>query len=160
MKKLILSLVLISSLVSCNNDTEETVNFYIDNNFDLLVESSDGTDLLDPSNSNSYNQKNLSIYYILNGEKKQTDYSIVLLENGETKQYALRVMQYNYASSDVITYIKWDETNTDVIKTNYKSGNNYVVCSKISYNDEVVYDQDNGIYATSPFGEKKIKVVK
>lgn len=164
MRNLILTIVIISSIVSCNSKNEnEPINYNIDTKIDILVKNSEGIDLLNPSNEYLFNLNNLKVYYILNGENKQTDFKILNLQegiNGATAKYSLRMFPNNYASNDVITYIKWNDIDIDTLKTNYKSGKNSVICSKVLYNNKVVYDPATGIYGTSQFGDRTIEITK
>ena len=140
MRRLIISLVAISSSISCNsNNTNRSGHFNIDTKIDILLKNSEGIDLLNPNNSNSYTASDISIYSILNGVNKPSDFIIIAPQNRETDKYIMRVFPYNYALTDVITYIKWNNNDIDTLKTNYKSGNNNTVCSKVWHNNRIVY---------------------
>lgn len=161
MKNLIFTIITIASLLSCsNNEAKEDEHFNLDLSINLLVKNSEGVDLLNPNIPNTYNTNNLSTYYILKGVTKQCDYTLIAPENGFTTKYDMRIFPYNYALNDVITYIKWNNTDIDTLKTNYEAGKNFVICTKVLYNNKVVYDQDNGSNTPSQYGSRTIEITK
>lgn len=155
MKNLIYHLLITITMLSCssedNNNGESS--YALSNNLDFKVKSDDGTDLLNPNNSNAYLEENIKIYYVKeNGDIEEIYYSNLDLprnfdivspaDSGEEEEYYMRVFLNSYMLENATTYIEWNETDTDTIKANYNSGNGYMLLSKAWYNNVLVFNRD------------------
>jgi len=146
MKPLTLMLISAMMLFSCQKEKE---SFIVDIGIEITVSDENGNDLLNPSNQNSFNEQNIKIYDLINGVVEEVYYpnydnprcfSIV------EKDGIYRMMlspNANEKDEFPVTYIKWNETDTDTIKCSISRGDNYVVCTKVWYNETLMWDGDN-----------------
>lgn len=156
--KYILQIILLISLLSCN---DKECCYDLVGHIDLKVVDSEGTDLLNPDNPDAYYEPKIEIKYLIEGEIVQGfngsfEHGCTFLfqeENTDTEDYILRVY-VNMAESEEypITYIEWDDQDTDTLKFHYNRGDNYTRWDRVWYNDV------EHIFNTS--GERIITVVK
>ncbi|MCK5762570.1 MAG: hypothetical protein KAH05_00475, partial [Clostridiales bacterium] len=148
MKKLLL-IASICLLFSCSKNSDAD---YIDVGIHLKLENSSGSDLLDPSVDNSYNNDNIKLFHLLNGTEQyylcgncdnQKGYYFFERDN----KYVMSVFTNIEVQQDgtyPITYIQWNETDRDTIQChiNRSKDGSYIFCNKVWYNDSLVYDNN------------------
>ncbi|MDR2839795.1 MAG: hypothetical protein LBV75_00795 [Paludibacter sp.] len=148
------------SLCACGDNEEPIIwGVYIDHGCTFRVQNSDGVDLLNPNNPNSYSKDSIEIYHVLNdGTVKlfyhqglDSPYGFGIGNYGE--QYLIGVMLNSLMkdTGDVTTYIKWNSTDIDTLYTTFISyrgnrdkptsqGTLYNVWDKIWYNNVLILD--------------------
>jgi hypothetical protein len=145
MKNLI-AILAILILTSCSNDDKKEDSFNLFNSILINLKDVQGNNLL---NTNNYSSNNFKIYYVNDGVV--SEFYQPNLDN--PKAYAvintavnLRMgLSLNHNDEDYpITYIKWNETDTDTIKVSYNKADNYKLLDKIWIND-VLTEPTNGI---------------
>lgn len=137
-----------SLLTSCNTDNNEQA--IVDTSIDISIKNIDDIDLLNPINENSFNESEIKIFYLINGET--IEYYEPELDSPKgfriyQHQSEYRISIYpNQVISEVfpITYVKWNESTTDTIKCEYDRKNNYIICNKVWFNDELKYSLSSG----------------
>jgi hypothetical protein len=148
MKNLILVAIMFVFMGSCSDDQKEGVN--IDIGFEIFVSSDKGVDLLNPELPDSFSDKEIMIYYLLDGEKvyqfdgryDNPDFFDIDVDNG---RYFLGLAP-NYSSSEKfpVTYIHWNDKDIDEIKCDYARSGASAVLIKIWFNGELLWDVANG----------------
>lgn len=153
MKNIIFLLITIL-IVSCSsNDNNNDNNYYnLDTNIIFTIKDSNGHDLLNPINPNAYLSETIKIYYLKeNGDIEEIynsnltaprNFSIITPENSGSDVYAFSLQPNTYIMENAVTYIEWNESETDTIKTNYRYGYNHTICNKVWYNDINVWTEN------------------
>lgn len=152
MRNLIFLLLMITLLVSCNsNDANNGKNFYaLETGLDFRVVSPEGIDLLNPNNENSFLTETIKIYYLIDGDVQEIynsnlslprNFKIVSPEDSGIEEYYMSIFLNNSVPEDAITYVEWNETDTDTIRANFNNGNNHSILTKAWYNEELVFDE-------------------
>jgi hypothetical protein len=143
-------------LISCSKkpDTMDVFNIYID----FKLENSSGSDLLDPTVNNSYNTENIKLFYLQNGVEQlylcgncdhQKGYYFFERDNDYVIRFSPN-FEIQQDGTDPITYIQWNETDRDTIQChiNRNEDGSYIFCTKVWYNDSLVYDNNGERYFT------------
>lgn len=143
MKYLILMFSFI--ILSCSENNPTPVNhFSVDAKLRIYLKDMDGMNLL---NSPNYQSANFRIYNEINGQpvevfNPQSDtprnFSI---DNSTNPISMVLYMNYLPTQPSAKTYVKWNETDTDTIKTSYIQNSSYAKCIAIWLNDELAWDQ-------------------
>ena len=113
----------------------------------MIVKNSEGIDLLNPNSSNNLNTNNIKLFYLKNGVSEEVynpsldlprNYMIYSQSDGI---YRIRIFPNDIQSEEFpITYIKWNETDTDTIKCKLKYTENTIVLEKVWFNEEFKLD--------------------
>ena len=153
MKNLIF-LLLVSILVfSCNsNDDNQGNNSFYNyaRGVQFRVSSTSGIDLLNPNNTGAYLEENIKTYNLIDGEVVEAYYanatnprgfSITSPEDSGDDKYRINVHVYNPELENVVTYIEWNETDTDTIKSNSVANGNSLVLTQAWYNNNLLIDE-------------------
>ena len=154
MKNLIHLSIIIVLMFSCSSDNNNTGNsaYALDRGVEFKVLSVDGVDLLNPENANAFLESNIKIYNLINNEIIEVfnenadyprDFRIVSPEDSGIDQYFIAIFINNPELENAITYIEWNETDTDTIKSNSVANGNSLVLTQAWYNDELIYDEDS-----------------
>lgn len=122
---------------------------------------------MDPDNPQAFDKKDIKLYYLINGEKQEVfdgrlnhPRNFFIFNRGEELKnsdgYGIRIFA-NISESDEfpITYVQWNEADTDTIKTKYRRTPNMIVLTKAWYNGKLVYDGE-----TNGNAEPYIQIVK
>ena len=150
--KAIITLLILTVFISCNkDDSNEKTTVFFDTSVEISAKNVNGEDLLNPNNPNAYKTENIKIYYLINGEKQEVndnkmDYprSFLVYQNGE--DFRIRIFKNNSKIEGLpITYIKWNENETDTIQTEYdRTYSNEPRMQKVWFNGELKWDIKNG----------------
>ncbi|NPA67323.1 MAG: hypothetical protein GXO50_01810 [Chlorobi bacterium] len=144
MKNLIY-LLLVMSLIACSKE-ENTEQFIIDTDIDISLKDDDGNDLLDPNNTDSYDENTIKIIYEVNGEQfefydEKLDAPKGFFIYQHENEYRLRLFpNISDIENYPVTYIKWNESDTDTIKCLIERKFNSEICRKVWFNDKVVWE--------------------
>lgn len=154
MNKFLIILVMFL-IISCSKNSESD---YIDIGIHLKLQDRSGNDLLDPNTNNSYNRDNIKLFHLIDGVeqyyfcgncdhpkgyyffKRDNRYVMSIYTNFEVQQ----------DGTDPITYIQWNETDRDTVQCHIKRNEDgsYIFCTKVWYNDVLVYDNNGERYFT------------
>jgi hypothetical protein len=136
-------------LGSCKEDITEGVN--LDTDLGISVFNREGMDLLDPQNPESYKEEEIKIYYLIDGVKvEQRDPMMdnprsFSLDKNDEKTLLLLYPNYTASEEFPVTFIQWNEADTDTLKCGYaRSGKSSVVLTKVWYNGKLMWDVESG----------------
>jgi len=141
--------------LSCSKNSGQD---YIDGGIHLKLENSSGSDLLDPNEGNTYNTEDIKLFYLQNGVEHlylcgncdhQKGYYIFKRDN----KFVISIftnIEVQQDGTDPITYIQWNENDRDTIQCHIKRNEDgsYIFCTKVWYNDSLVYDNNGERYFT------------
>lgn len=143
MKSLFFALIILMS-IGCSKEKEDDLCCTIISlGANISLKNSVGEDLLDPENPNAYKKGDIKIYHLINGVQKRAGRDDILYED-EDGIYRYVVM-VNYEGDDEypITYIDWNETDRDTIKSEIYQTSNQIRVIKIWYNDALMWDAED-----------------
>ncbi len=154
MKSIILTLLIMASILGCNSDDEQQFN--LDVGIEFSIKNSEGIDLLNPNNSESLNESEIKLFYLINGNVEEVfdpnmDSPRNFLIYKHESEYRIGISQ-NYSETEEfpITYIQWNNQDTDTLKCEYARTNRSIRQQKIWLNDELIWDASTN---TEPFYE-------
>jgi hypothetical protein len=138
----------ISLFTACESKDESKAAFSIDRAVKLSVKNHEGEDLLDPSNSNSYTEEDITVFYLVDGEKKKVFRPNLEISKGfkiynweNTPGYRMTIFPNDLSEDDIrTTYIQWSKNDLDTMKTKIERRENMVWCRKVWWNGEVRWD--------------------
>lgn len=145
-------MILFILIIGCNpNDDDTQYNAYhYGNALEFRVLDSSNNDLLDPDTPGAFDKKDIKLYYLVDGEKQEVfdgrlDHprNFAIYNRGEelnnSDGHIIRIVT-NISESDTIpiTYIQWNEKDTDTIKCEYVRTQNTIWILKAWYNDKLL----------------------
>lgn len=152
MKKLFLLFIVIW-LLNCsnhdNNETEQLPQFTFYAFAEFSITNSQNEDLLDPTSPNHISTENISLLYVINGLKQETYHPFISNPKKfyiykHQNEYRIRVfMNITETSEKPITYIQWNEMDTDTIETIYKRTNGSIIQQTIWLNGKKIWELGN-----------------
>lgn len=142
--------------ISCSENENDNIyyGYSISTSVRISIVDEQGTDLLDPNTPNYYNCSNVKISHLLNGEiveyhEGHLDYSEgYRIYNPEDLGFndtylfcVLATSAYGSESKNTnpITYIKWNDTDTDTLQCEYEITDYEIFCTKVWYNGNEVW---------------------
>lgn len=159
MKNLIYLITIIMGIFACNKEKNDDIHYNLDTDISITVISENGIDLLNSDNTDAFLEENIKIYYLVNGEMEEVydpnmdnprNFSINEPEVNGDKYWMELSLNIASDTTEVygITYIKWNDIDTDTIQCDYKSGNGYTIITKVLFNKKNVWEGDglNGRY--------------
>lgn len=143
-----LLLLLLVFLYSCNKD-DVSEHFNMEIGTGLYVVNELGEDLLNPEHPDAINFNTIELFYLIDGEQV-SPYNAnadcprgISLEkpNNDRDKYYL-CFAFNTKGKADITYttIKWNESDKDTFKVEFRRGDGFILTSKCWLNDELVWD--------------------
>lgn len=146
MKKVILLLVC-TFIFSCTKNDDSSYGGARATVAHFTLKNSQGVDLLDPSNPNSFKENDIRIYFLIDGTEKlmyntdldNPDY-ITISKKGDS--YTIEVlMNEGFTSSNAATtYIQWSPTERDEVKAEYLKGQGSILKRKVWLNNQLVWE--------------------
>jgi len=162
MKTILSILILAFVFNSCKK--EEPKGLTIDTHISIRVKNKSGMDLLNPSNPGAYLEQDIKIFYLINGVKVRIynvhypsfRYFYISEDAGSHGNFwmTLHLNDTPYVEYP-ITYIQWDENNTDTLKHDVYRTENLVSFKNIWLNDSMVWKSED--YAKGP---RNIEIIK
>lgn len=137
-------------LLSCSKDNNNVQSSSIDTGILIYLKDINGNNLL---NTTNYKENNIKMFYLINNEVKE--YYQSNLDNPRGFKFLVDDLPIRIALGPntteteefPITYIKWNETDTDTIKCHFRRevGNDgsLLQCDKIWFNNKFVWDMSN-----------------
>ena len=156
MKKTIFLLLASVLIISCSSDEDNNNNsaYALSTGVEFRVSSPTGIDLLDPANANAYLEESIKIYYLQNGAVNEVynsnlslsrNFDIVSPEDSGDSLYFMRIFLNNLEKENAITYIEWNEADSDTLRANFRTGKGYTFLSKTWFNDVLIFDENTTI---------------
>jgi hypothetical protein len=146
MKEFILILTLIS-LIACSKTDEKIPQVVLDVNFELSVFNSQNEDLLDPSTAYHFDTTEIKLFYreadgeILEVIDPQLDYPRHYRLYKHENEYRIDVgLNYSCIPDNSISYIQWNENDTDTIEAQFETSDGSVLMRKVWLNGSEIWD--------------------
>jgi hypothetical protein len=145
MKKIIIVLA-VFTLFSCNksNEVEEQFNIYAGIEFSVF--NSQNEDLLDTATANHIEASEIKLFYQVDGEIKEVfdanmqnprNFMIYKHEN----EYRIGVsLNHTETSDKPVTYIQWNENDTDTIEVIFNRTPNAIIQDRIWLNGNLIWE--------------------
>lgn len=150
-------------ILSCNSDDNKSNSqgFLFDGSVNIFLKNSQGENLI---NTATFNSNNYKIYYEINGQKTEVNNPLMDAPKGfyinqESNPISMRLylnVPPNENTTSTTTYIEWNNSDTDTLKTHFVKGDGYLVWAKLWLNDEVVWEEGS---STSNLG-REITIIK
>jgi hypothetical protein len=160
MKKTILFITAFLLLISCSNDKQCSCS-NIDIGVTIFLKDSQGVNLLNTAN---YNSDDFKVYYEIDGQKIEVNNPLLDASRGFVINDWTNPISMGVALNDVIadiptiTYIEWNNSDTDTLITTYERTENSVVWDRLWLNDELVWQP--GMPAIEGIPGRVITIVK
>lgn len=132
--------------MSCNSECGQN-NYNHAIGFEIHVKSSNGEDLLNPNSPNTLNTSNIKLYYLKNGISEEVynpnsdyprNFMIFMDQEG---LYRMRIFPNALKNEEFsVTYIKWNETDSDTVKCKFSFDCNATILQKVWFNDTLKLD--------------------
>lgn len=158
MKNLLIILT-VTTLLACSksDETNEIKQYYsFDANLEFSIFNSLNEDLLNPENTNHLNTSKFKVFYVINGEKQEVyesnlDYPRKFKIFKHENEYRIRIfLNYTDSAEKPITYIQWNESDTDTIEVSFNRIENVAVLQDIIWlNGEQIWVR--GDNTTDPY---------
>jgi len=140
--------------ISCSKD-ENTMGVHISTVVKISVVDKLNSDLLDSGTANYFESNNIKILHLVNSELQEyfeghldvsEGFSISPPNSlGFNKEYVFMLYGTSaYGSADLmpITYIQWNDMDTDTIQCQISRTNSSTVCTKVWFNGNEIWDID------------------
>ncbi len=143
--KSLLYLIIILFLVNCKSDNENQ-SVDIDTGLSISIVNNEGIDLLNPNDSSSIKEKNIKLFYLINGEKEEFFDADLDSPKGfgiykDVDSYKIDIMPYIGNSNQITTtFIELEKGVLDTIKCKIEKTENRVLCSKVWFNSELKWE--------------------
>jgi hypothetical protein len=162
MKTTFCILIIVLLLSSCK-EKQDSMSGFIDTNVEISVQDKAGNDLLNPSNQSAYLAQNIKIYYLIDGIKKEInqanlDFTKNFMIYEIDGKYQMRLFLNCSYESTSITYVQWNENDTDTFKTEILKNTNLVLITKLWYNDSMVWNAYD--YNYQNYKDRSVKIIK
>lgn len=145
MKHLLLILI-VTTMVSCSTSTNEENAYVLFNSIEFSVVNTAGEDLLDSNNPNSIDIDNIKLYHVIDNEvievyDSHLEHPRHFFVFEHENEYRIRVFQNTSENENrPITYIQWNETDTDTLQVEYDRTHNSLAQKKIWLNGEEIWN--------------------
>ena len=147
MKKL-LTILAITIFFSCDsNDEIDIFGYNYGDNVVFKIYNPQGEDLLDPATPNHMKESEMKLFYLVKGVKEEVyngflthSQNFVIRKSDNEKEYHITI----FLNSDVdksgkaITYIQWNEKDTDTIEATFYESKNYIFTKEVWLNGKLV----------------------
>ena len=150
MKNLIILAIIVLITISCSKEKEEPSTDFISVVFHFNILNKEREDLLNSNTANYYPADSMKLYYLINNEvievldtNMDSPRNIFLITT--CNPHRLGIASYDGLEGLIsendsvktgisITYLELDSTDTDTIKTEWESADNYFINKKVWYN--------------------------
>ncbi len=145
-------ILMVTTLISCSktDDMNEPHESYIGASITFSIFNAQHEDLLNPETPHHINRGNIKVYYVINGKSKEffkgnLDYPRGYMIGENKGIYGITIF-LNYAESESkpITYVQWNDKDTDTIKVSYRRAPGYIERDTIWLNGEQIWEFGDG----------------
>lgn len=160
MKRVNIFLLVIFLLVmaACSLGTEPSIDSTPQPGVDVALYFSDenGDDLLNPAHAEGWNEENIDIFYLIDGEKERVYHSNLdlpkrfkIVHGTEDRYYMLLWLSEHVEDEHTVTYVEFPNGETDTLKIHAEEKSNGVVrADKFWYNEELLFEKEEIEYAS------------
>jgi hypothetical protein len=134
-----------------SDDSNEIVYGYnIEVGLEFSVLNSQNEDLLNPENPNHLDVKKIKLFNVIDGEKKEIYNTFMENPRGfmiykHENEYRIKVaLNKTETSEKPITYIQWNDTDTDTIEVSIEQTQNSIIQDEIWLNGIHVWEMGDG----------------
>lgn len=155
-KHLMTLLVLALFLFSCDSESRNEEQMNLDVDVEFSIADTNGNDLLNPENENSYNHEAIKLFYKTDGVYQEFyDGNLDLPRNINIYQHtdtyrATIFLNHSASEEQPETLIQWNENNADTIKCEIYRTSSVERIDKVWLNNQLVWDSTNN---TAPYFE-------
>ena len=149
MRKIYILFVVILCISCNNNDGPENIQgVVLAENVDVYLKNSAGENIL---GTDKYPENSISIKYLIRGKEFGYGYNttgaildnprgffVEKLSEQETGKGMRIFLNADSSEEYPITYLRWNETETDILKAKYRRSNGSVILEKLWLNDVLV----------------------
>jgi len=146
MKKLTFLIAVVSLFACSKSDEMSPPGFNLNAFFEFSVFNSQENDLLDPATPEHYKEEEIKLFYEVDGEIIEVydpnmgaprNFRIYKLEN---ENRIVVYLNHTDTSEKPITYIQWNDADTDTIEATFKRNRHNVVVSQVWLNGLEIWD--------------------
>lgn len=151
---ILILLTLVTVIFSCSksNEIDALYGYNIETSIELSILNSQNEDLLNSENPNHLDVKKIKLFNVINGKKQEVydpdmdsprNFFIFKHEN----EYRIRLfLNHTETSEKPITYIEWNDSDTDTIEVTYNRTKTSLLQNKIWLNGIQIWESgDNTI---------------
>lgn len=138
-------MILLLGMMALSCESENPTNAAVmDTGVEIAIYDTSGTDLLNPNNPNAFQAEEIKLFYKIDGERVEVfnpmmDYPRNFFIFQHENEYRIRIfLNINRNASRPVTYIQWNETDTDTLKAEFRYPNSSVISEKVWFNGEPV----------------------
>ena len=138
-------------IIGCSKEKENEDAFNLDVGVEFSIVNLDGEDILNPNHPNSLKESDIKLFYLIDGVKEEVyngnyDYPRNFMLYEHQNEFRIRIFQ-NYSDKEdkPITYIQWNDVDTDTLETTYERTSNAVIQRKIWLNGNLLWEPNSGI---------------
>lgn len=116
----------------------------------MLLTDESGEDLFSSESYTYYNKDSIRIYYMVNNQPEEIYNSRVDAPRNFYINYSnnrFRMQLYpNYEPSEEfpVTLIYWNSNDTDTLKCGFERNSNTIICNKVWFNEDLVWQDFSG----------------
>lgn len=148
---IILTVATFSFLACSKSDESDEMDeqFNIDAKLEFSVFNTQIEDLLNPENPNHLNTSNIKILYVINDEIQEvydpnTDNPRNFMLYKHESEYRIKIfLNHSETADKPITYIQWNDSDTDTIEVSYQRTQNAILQNIIWLNGEQIWERGN-----------------
>lgn len=130
---------------ACKPDDNQKL--VIDTSIEISVTDQKGSDLLNPDNPDAFRKKEITLYYLKNGEMVKVynpdmDYPGGFMLFEHQPEYRIRIFPNDTQNDErPVTYINWNGSDMDTIVCKFQRTGNTLVCTEVWFNDQLKWQQ-------------------
>ncbi len=143
----ILILLLVLGFTSCKKTSNYA--FTKDIKIEIMLADNEGEDLFNPESYFYYNPNSIKIFHLLHGEMIEIKNQLLdppqnFYLNYVNGRHRMQLFPNHDKSEQFpITLIQWNSSKMDTVKCDFDRNVNSIICNKVWYNDELVWEANN-----------------
>ncbi len=134
-------------LFSCDKTDNPEAAAIVDTGIEFSLVNAQNVDLLNPESPNYIDEEGIKIFYVIDGKTKEfydsdmdAPRNFLIFEHENT--YRIRVFMNIADTADkTITYIQWNENDTDTIEATFRRFSNGITKEKIWLNGDAIWER-------------------
>lgn len=148
-------ILILLTIFSCSKNNEPEEQFNLSSSLEFSIINSQNEDLLNPNNPNHINVANIKLFYVIDGKSQEIyDSNMDNPRNfriyEHKNEYRIRITTNATETAEKpITYIQWNENDTDTLEVLYERTQNAILQNKIWLNGEQIWERGNN--TTDPY---------
>ncbi|MEJ1236688.1 hypothetical protein WBG78_01085 [Chryseolinea sp. T2] len=171
MRQKIVKLTLLTIFITIFSSCEEKLCgcTVVDADVNLIVTDSENRNLLDPSTPEHFKEDDIRIYFLRNGQREEAYAANLdapryfrIDQSGPNGEYMMRLFpDLETHNSDITTtIIRWNGSDEDTVACEIRNTDNSTIITRVWYNDDLGYDQNDQRLSRYKRGPRLINVRK